>query len=137
MTKQLVISSSLPAVEQFQRQLEQTLQSAGFSEDLVHDLSLVCEEVLVNIIHYGYPSEEDPQREIRVDLCLEVPGTVRLEIRDDAIAFNPLTAPDRDPEDERLGGWGIPMLKSLTDHVEYAREGDHNVLRIERSERDS
>jgi serine/threonine-protein kinase RsbW len=93
--------------------------------------------VLVNIIHYGYPSEEDPQREIRVDLCLEVPGTVRLEIRDDAIAFNPLTAPDRDPEDERLGGWGIPMLKSLTDHVEYAREGDHNVLRIERSERDS
>lgn len=137
MTEKLILKSSLPEVESFQRNLEGLLRQAGYSQDLIHDLSLVCEEVLVNIVHYGYPGEQSPQRDIAVTLTIESSGKVRLEIRDDAVPFNPLAAPERDPDDERLGGWGIPMLKSLTDSVEYAYEGNENVLRIERTERDS
>lgn len=135
MTELFVLRNQLPEVESFQRRLEAFLRDHGFSDDLIHDLSLISEEMLVNIIHYGYP--DGGEREIKVVLAIDEARRICLEIRDDAIAFNPLEAEERDIDDERLGGWGIPMLKTLADHVEYARVGSKNVLRLERSERDS
>lgn len=137
MNQTLVLKNSLPEVEAFQRRLETLLEGVGFTQDLIHDLSLVAEEVLVNIVHYGYEEQGDSEREITVKLTVNEARKVHLEIRDDARPFNPLLAEDRDPDDDRIGGWGIPMLKTLTDHVEYAFEGNENVLRLERSERDS
>jgi anti-sigma regulatory factor (Ser/Thr protein kinase) len=139
MNERLVLKNRLPEVQAFQRHLEDMLQQQGFSADLVHDLSLVCEEVLVNIVHYGYPEPEGAQREaeILVHLSVDLARKIRIEIRDDAVAFNPLLVDDRDPDDDRVGGWGIPMLRSLTDQVEYHRDGHENVLTMERSERDS
>ncbi len=136
MNELIVLKNRLPEIESFQRRLEKMLREEGFSDELVHDLSLVCEEVLVNIVHYGYEGDKS-EREIKVGLSVDHRREVRLEIRDDAVAFDPLAAEERDADDERPGGWGIPMLKTLTDHVEYAREGSENVLTVLRSERDS
>jgi anti-sigma regulatory factor (Ser/Thr protein kinase) len=136
--ERLIVCNLLPEVENFQRRLEDLLRGAGYSDDLVHDLSLVSEEVLVNIVHYGYEGGEGQgDREIRIWLRAGEDRKVHLEVRDDARPFDPLLVEERDPDDERLGGWGIPMLKTLTDHVEYAREGGENVLRMIRGERDS
>ena len=137
MNKHFVLKSRLPEVESFQRQLEEWLRQGGFTDDLIHDLSLVAEEVLVNIVHYGYEHLDEKEGEIRVKLSVDEGRKVHVEVRDDAVAFNPLTVAERDPDDDREGGWGIPMLKTLTDHVEYSREGAENVLVVERSERDS
>ncbi len=137
MTERFVLRNQLPEVESFQRRLEALLRGYAFSDDLIHDLSLISEEMLVNIVHYGYPESEAGEREIKVVLAIDEARRICLEIRDDAIPFNPLAAEERDIDDDRLGGWGIPMLKTLTDHVEYARVGSENVLTLERSERDS
>lgn len=136
MNELMVLKNRLSEVESFQRRLEKMLRERGFSDDLIHDLSLVCEEVLVNIVHYGYDGDKG-EREIKVDLSIDETRRVRLEIRDDAKAFDPLAVEERDHEDERPGGWGIPMLKTLTDQVQYRREGSQNVLTLLRSERDS
>ncbi len=119
----------------FQRFLEDLLRTHSFSEDLIHDLSLVSEELLVNIISHGYRERTAGRIQVQVELLTE--QRVRLTFRDDAKAFDPLEAEERDPDDERLGGWGIPMLKILTDLLEYRREAEYNVLVLERSERDS
>ncbi len=137
MTEQLTLKNSLPEVETTQQRLEELLRGEGFTDDLVHDLSLVAEEVLVNIIKHGYADAPESQREISVALSVNPQRRVEMVFRDDAAAFNPLTVEERDPDDDRLGGWGIPMLKTLTDHVEYAHQDGHNVLRVKRSERDS
>lgn len=137
MIEQFVLHNQLSEVESFQRRLETLLREQGFSDALVHDLSLISEEMLVNIVHYGYPESDEGEREIRVVLGIDEARRICLEIRDDAVPFNPLAAEERDIDDERLGGWGIPMLKTLADHVEYAREGSENVLTLKRSERDS
>lgn len=123
-------------VGKFQEKLESMLTSAHFSADLVHDLSLISEELLVNIVSYGYPLEkEDGSIEVTVQVGAD--RAVTMEFRDNGAAFDPLSSPERDPEDERVGGWGIPMLKAFADKVEYRREGEYNVLSLTRSERDS
>lgn len=137
MNETLTLKNRLPEVEAFQRRLEGLLREQGFTDELVHDLSLVSEEVLVNVVHYGYKHRHDEEALITVLLSVDASRKVRLEVRDDGIAFNPLLVEDRDPDDDRVGGWGIPMLKTLTDHVEYARVGNENILVMERSERDS
>jgi anti-sigma regulatory factor (Ser/Thr protein kinase) len=137
MNETITVKNRLGEVEAFQRKLEDLLRLEGFTDGLIHDLSLVAEEVLVNIVHYGYAGQEGSEREIVVRLLVDDQRKVLMEIRDDAVEFNPLEVEERDPEDDRLGGWGIPMLKTLTDRVEYAYENQQNVLRLERSERDS
>jgi anti-sigma regulatory factor (Ser/Thr protein kinase) len=137
MNELLVLKNRLSEVEAFQRRLEDLLKQKGFSADLIHDLSLVAEEVLVNIVHYGYEEPQRSEAEIQIRLTVDDVRKVRIEIRDDAVPFNPLLVEDRDPDDDRVGGWGIPMLKNLTDHVHYRREGRENVLVMERAERDS
>lgn len=123
-------------IQRFQHHLEQRLRGEGFSEDLIHDLILVSEELLVNTISYGYP-DPNVSGSIEVNILVEQSRKVTVTFRDDAQAFNPLAAEERDPDDEREGGWGIPMIKTLTDKVSYRREENHNILVIERSERDS
>lgn len=138
MNELLVLKVSLPEVAAFQSELEGRLRAEGFSDDLIHDLSLVSEEVLVNIIHYGYEDGKGgAERLIKVRLQIDEGRTVHLEVRDDGQAFDPLQVEERNPEDDRLGGWGISMLKTLTDRVEYRRECGENVLLLQRAERDS
>lgn len=129
------VEGKLEAISLFQEQLESILAEEGFSADLVHDMSLLTEEILVNIVSHGY-GEQSAHSPIEIDLTANVASIV-LEFRDQAPPFDPLSAPERDPDDERLGGWGIPLLKTLTDHISYRREGAYNILRLSRSERDS
>ena len=54
------------------------------------------------------------------------------EVKDDARAFNPLTAPEADvttPLDEKTaGGLGIHLMRKLMDEIDYQRLEDGNLL---------
>lgn len=137
MTTTLSLTNRLADLPQLQQQLEDRLREAGFSDDLVHDLLLVSEEIVANIIHHGYAGHPEGERPITVELEITPSRVVQLAFRDQATPFNPLQVEDRDPDDERPGGWGLPMLKTLTDQITYAFEDSQNVLWIARAERDS
>jgi anti-sigma regulatory factor (Ser/Thr protein kinase) len=70
---------------------------------------------------------------VGVDLVLE-DGVLRVEIVDEAAAFDPLArpAPDTDQalEERPIGGLGIHIVKQLMDDVRYRREGGKNVLTL-------
>lgn len=125
------LSTHLDEVSRIQSVLENNLRTAGFSADLVHDLLLLAEEMLVNSISHGSP------KVIEVAMEVDEERNIILHFKDDGVAFNPLDADDRDPDDDRLGGWGIPMLRALSDEASYARIEPYNVLMIRRAERDS
>lgn len=137
MKERSVVKNDLSEVAHFQRRFEAKLKERGYSEQLIHDLSLVCEEVLVNIVHYGYQGYQPGEAEIQISLSFDEARKITVEVRDEAVAFDPLAAEERDHNDDRLGGWGLPILKAFTDRVEYVRELSENVLTFERSERDS
>lgn len=93
------------------------------------ELNLVLEELVTNIISYGY--EDEDEHLIKVDITRDG-AVLHIKVIDDGIAFNPLEASpplmSEKLDDLEPGGLGIHLVKKLTNEAVYSREGDHNIL---------
>ena len=97
---------------------------AGASE---HRLSLVLEELLTNVISYGYDDDED--HEVYVQLKIE--NDILTSVFDDGgRPFDPHAAQkpvmDGPLEDRSVGGLGIHLILTIMDSVEYERVDGRN-----------
>jgi serine/threonine-protein kinase RsbW len=101
---------------------------------LVNDLNLCLDEVICNIISYGYP--DHGKGEITVRLNYQ-PGLISTEIHDDGRPFDPLqTAPpdlDGTVQSRKVGGIGIYFVRQLMDDVVYRRVDNQNRLFLRKS----
>ena len=97
-------------------------------------LNLVLEELFTNIVFYGFAGEEPAEHRIgivfdRTDRVLTV------VVSDDARPFN-LLEQAKDPgvdaplDDRHIGGLGIHFVKTVMDHVDYARLDGKNVVTL-------
>lgn len=95
----------------------------------IFDMNLVLEEMITNIISYGY--EDQLEHCIIVDICWEN-HSITLTVTDDGKPFNPLeiVAPNLaiPLEDREEGGLGIYFVRQRMDEVVYKWEQGHNVL---------
>ncbi len=126
------IACKLEALSEFTQSLHRSLIDSGCSEECLHDLDLVTEELLVNTIRYGYPNGNE-QASIEVSLWADA-YHVHLVLRDNGIAFNPLEAEER--EEDKVGGWGIPLIKTLMSQFDYQRISETNEITVVRQERE-
>lgn len=97
------------------------------------ELNLVLEELVTNIISYGY--EDEAEHLITIDIIRDE-DTLNIKVVDDGAAFNPLEAPpplmSENIDDLEPGGLGIHLVKKLTDEAVYSREGDLNILTMKK-----
>jgi len=103
-------------------------------DDVVRVL-IAAEELVTNIVRYGYGAAAQPGR-AAVTLTLDG-DRLSLQIVDDSHAFDPFAAPDPTDldapiEERRVGGLGLYLVKTLMDRTSYRRDGDHNVVEISR-----
>jgi serine/threonine-protein kinase RsbW len=102
--------------------------------NLVFEINLALEEVLTNVISYGY--EDSREHEIILRLSFKE-GEVTTEVEDDGRPFNPLEAAELDiskPVEERpVGGLGIHLVRKLMDGLEYRRQQGKNFLVMKKS----
>jgi sigma-B regulation protein RsbU (phosphoserine phosphatase) len=123
------LTNQLPEIERVNQTLTEFGQRHGLTPGVVHDLNLALEEILTNIVSYGYT--DDREHEIKVRLSTQ-PGEVRAEVEDDGQPFNPLEAPEPDTtqslEERTMGGLGIHLVRKLTDGLEYQRQAGKNLL---------
>lgn len=101
-------------------------------KDLRNVVYLVLEEMITNVIRYGYPGEvSEPDIGVRVE---NSGPAVVVHISDDGVAFNPLEAelPDTSVSlDQReAGGLGIYLCRQLVDEMYYERRNLRNNLRL-------
>jgi serine/threonine-protein kinase RsbW len=98
---------------------------------VIHSMNLALEELVTNIISYGYDDEHE--HVIGIELALQ-PDSLRARIEDDGTPFNPMESrrPDIDlPLEERpIGGLGILLVSRLMDEIAYERRDGKNVLTI-------
>jgi serine/threonine-protein kinase RsbW len=109
--------------------VEAAAVASGFDERTSHACQLAVCEAVENIVQHGYKG--DPG-EIRIT-AQAAPGTLSVEIVDEAPAFDPTRYPI-DPSASlrhvRVGGRGLLMIRRVMDDVAYERRGRQNILRL-------
>ena len=103
------------------------------SSDVVADLHVALDEVLTNIIKYGYTDSR--AHEISIQLSIE-DGVLVVEIEDDGRPFDPLILAEPDVKaplhKRRVGGVSIHFVRKLMNEVSYRLMADHNRLVFKR-----
>jgi serine/threonine-protein kinase RsbW len=107
------------------------VEERGLNGRAVYLVNLAIEEMVTNILKYGY--DDTAAHDILLRLEIQ-PESVRLVLEDDGHEFNPVTAPEpdiRQPVEDRLpGGLGIHLVRSLVEQMEYERRGGRNRLTL-------
>ena len=101
----------------------------GLQDGLLHRLDLCIHEAVANVIRYGYP----PAARGTIAISLEgTQGAIEATVIDDGRAFDPLAHPPPPTavsiDDLPVGGFGIHLIRSLSDGLEYRRESGRNLL---------
>ena len=98
------------------------------------DLQVSLDEVLSNIISYGYA--DAATHEIVIQLSVD-DGALHAVIEDDGAPFDPLMVPLADVETDlakrAVGGLCIRFIRALNDEVRYERAGNRNRLSLRRN----
>lgn len=108
----------------------------GWSDKCVYQITLALDEIITNILQYGYQSAEGYE----IDVAVEITGQqARLEVRDNARPFNPIgdvSEPELDkPLLERkrcVGGMGVHLVRSIMNSIAYRYENGRNILTMEK-----
>jgi anti-sigma regulatory factor (Ser/Thr protein kinase) len=98
----------------------------------VNELDLVMEEAIVNVCRYAYP--EGKLGMMTVTYSIPAQGGLSVEIADQGIEFNPLSAAPPDLTvnlgERPIGGLGIFLLKTLATSLTWRREDGWNRLTV-------
>ena len=107
------------------------LEPRGLASKLIYAVNLILEEILINIIKYGYDDNETHEIEVRIKMEED---EVALTVLDDGREFNPLTVPppnrSKSAMDRIEEGLGLRFVRHMRNAMEYRREDDKNILRI-------
>ena len=108
--------------------LREFCMAQGVPAATLYDTMLAFEEVGTNIVEHGYHSNPQGRLSLRADRTREA---IRLEICDEADAFNPLELPAPNP---RTGaeaperGLGVHIIRAIVASAEYSRDEGRNRL---------
>ncbi len=133
MSEQLSLSMGFDANELagVQNAIEEFAQGQNWEPDVVFHISLVVEEIVLNVVNHGSDGDEG---KIRIEISSNA-ESVRLDIIDDGRPFNPLVdapVPDVESsiEERAVGGLGIHLIRTMVDEISYLLDDEKNHLTI-------
>ena len=102
--------------------------AADVEPGVAYAVNLALDELLTNIVSYGYTDDAAHTIEIAVR---RDGGTLVVTIVDDSVEYDPRQVPETDtdaPLHERdPGGLGLLLVNTMMDSVDYRREDGRNV----------
>jgi len=123
------LKNNLSEIGRIHQILDEFCSLNNLPPDILFALNLSLEEILTNVMFYGYDDSAEHQISVRIH---HYEGELCIEIEDDGRPFNPLDVegPDNDrPLEERpIGGHGIHLVRNYMDGLQYKRNGDKNLL---------
>ena len=132
--RNIVLNNDIQEVPRLNAFVEEVCESQDFNPATTMRITLAIEEVVVNVINYGYPrgtqdtiSVEAQTNEMRI----------KFTIIDRGMPFDPTTKSDADihlkAADRPIGGLGIHVVRRLMDSMNYERIDGHNVLTLRKA----
>lgn len=131
---QLRLDRDVTKIATIAEQVEIWANKLAVSPKAIFQVNLAIDEILTNIISYGY--SDDEQHEIMLELVYEQP-CLMITITDEGDFFNPLDIVKPDVNvglDHRpIGGLGFYLVSKIMDQVSYSRHSDKNVLLLKKA----
>jgi len=127
------IPNRLAGLEAARQWVERFCAAHRLPAPVATGLLVSFDEVLTNVISYGYADADE--HEILVRLAF-ADGVVVAEIEDDGVPYDPLRAPPPTLgggiADRPIGGLGMHFVRTLNDEVTYVRQDNKNRLSFTR-----
>lgn len=103
---------------------------------LLPNVELAAEELLVNVFSYAYPEGSEGMAEVALrEVSFDGRAMLCFTVKDWGAPFDPFAeapAPDLtlDTVSRPIGGLGVFLIRSVTAHQAYSREGDANIIDV-------
>jgi len=127
--RELIIKNEIEELAKIEPFTEEFASGTGILQETLFKLNLIMDEILCNIISYGY--NDSMEHTIKVIMVFDG-HEINIEVIDDGIVFNPIekTEPDleRPIEERPVGGLGIYIIKNTVDGMSYKRLDNKNIL---------
>lgn len=127
----IVIKSDPREIERLHERLTALAAGSGLDEMAGFQLTCAVVEAVNNCLAHAYRGEGGQPVTLR---WIPGAGSVAVEIRDHGIPMPvPLPGAAKAPQPSAESGRGWLIIRQWTDRVDYAREGDENVLTLTRT----
>lgn len=127
----LQIINNRPEIRNLRNHFDSFAKDNEFPAKVIHDVQLALDEVVTNIVEYGY--DDDDTHIIDVKFRFEN-RSLQINIIDDANPYNILNKdkPDisQSLDDKPIGGLGILLVKHLMTKVGYEYKDGMNHLSL-------
>lgn len=90
------------------------------------EILLALQEAVTNVIRHAYQNRGGW---IEVEIRFQN-GEVAFELRDWGVPFDPQRVPLPNFDCPSPGGYGVFIIKKVTDRLEYRREGEMNIAQL-------
>jgi serine/threonine-protein kinase RsbW len=127
----LTIPSTTLKLSRVRRFVEGHARDCGFPSDVVDQLSLAVDEACTNVIRHAYSGTKSGPVDISVDVDSDR-FTITIRDEGDSIDLEKYAEPDlnKSVKKRRGGGFGVHIMRSLMDLVEYEKRGKFNVVHL-------
>ena len=124
---ELVVASDTRWLQLIRGVVEKFSARAGLDPKATQEVVLAVDEAVANVIKHSYKGAPDQKISLR---CENVEGDVEVEVRDQGEPFDPAERELPPPDELRVGGRGVYLIRSVMDEVEYRRDGSTNCVRM-------
>ncbi|MFC2100956.1 SpoIIE family protein phosphatase [Bacteroidota bacterium] len=125
------ISNNLKEIAIAIEKFEQFALKNNLNLTVIQKFNVTLDELLNNVISYGYEDELSHVINIHIVLRGE---RLAISLIDDGKPFNPFKNDPADTklsiEERKVGGLGIHLVKNLMDEYDYKRSADKNIITI-------
>jgi serine/threonine-protein kinase RsbW len=122
----LSVKATVENIPQITRFISQVMGGSVFSPREVLETTLAVEEACTNIALYAYRREAGSIR-LEAEMYRDA---VEIFIEDEGIPFDPTAERAAAQAGERVGGWGLTLMRELMDGAAYQRLPGKNVLHL-------
>ena len=127
------LKNKISELNKLAEELEKFSSENGLSESILFDINLSLDELVTNIVSYGF--NDEAEHEITITINKEEKN-IKITLEDEGIEFNPLDSEEPELgtaiENREIGGLGIYFVRKKMDKIDYKRVGGKNILNLEK-----
>jgi anti-sigma regulatory factor (Ser/Thr protein kinase) len=126
----LLIRNDVAELSRMAAWIEAWATQHDVADQTAQRIDLCAAEAVTNVMTHGARPELAGEVELRIG---QSGDDVVFEIEDGGIAFDPTQAPlpaAVTMDCDRVGGWGMRIVRNLSDEVRYHRIGERNRLTL-------